>query len=154
MESHKIVGYTLLAIGFIVVIIPAYFGISILFRGGSAIPKILETPVLSDSTTTSNSTIISTSSLNAIITATFPAVNLVLLLLLSIILIYAGGVIMGRGVSLIKEIKLRAVREAVKEVSEEIEVKKEKVNEPTQREEPIASKQQEQAKKKHFWQRN
>jgi hypothetical protein len=154
MESHKIVGYTLLAIGFIVVIIPAYFGISILFRGGSAIPKILETPVLSDSTTTSNSTIISTSSLNAIITATFPAVNLVLLLLLSIILIYAGGVIMGRGVSLIKEIKLRAVREAVKEVSEEIEVKKEKVNEPTQREEPVASKQQEQAKKKHFWQRN
>ncbi|MGA2768214.1 MAG: hypothetical protein ABSF24_07865 [Candidatus Bathyarchaeia archaeon] len=39
MESHKIVGYALLAIGLIVVIIPPYFGISILFRGGSAIPK-------------------------------------------------------------------------------------------------------------------
>jgi hypothetical protein len=153
MESHKIVGYALLVIGLIVVIMPPYFGVSILFRGASAIPKILETPVLSDSTTTSNGTVISTSSLNSIITAIFPAVNVVLLLLLSLILIYAGGVIMGKGVSLIKEIKLRAVREAVKEASEEIEVKKEKANEPIQREEPIVSKQQEQTKKKHFWQR-
>jgi hypothetical protein len=130
MESHKIVGYALLVIGLIFVIIPPIFGISILFRGASAIPKILETPVLSDNTPTSNSTIISTSSLNEIIGAIFPAVNLVLLFVLSLILIYAGGVIMGKGVSLIKEIKLRAVREAVKEVSEEIEVKKEKANEP------------------------
>ena len=47
---------------------------------------------------------------------------------LSVILISAGSVIMGKGVGLIKEIKLRAVREAVKEVSEEtkVEEKKEK----------------------------
>ena len=154
VESHKIVGYALLAIGLIVVLIPAYFGISILLRGASAIPKILETPVLSDNITASNSTIISTSSLNSIIGATFPAVNVVLLLVLSLLLIYAGGVIMGKGVSLVKEIKLKAVREAVKEVSEEIEVKKEKANEPTPRQEPIASEQQEQPKKKHFWQRS
>lgn len=154
MESHKIVGYVLLAIGLIVVIIPPCFGISILFRGASAIPKILETPVLSDNTTTSNSTIISTSSLNDIIGATFPAVNVVLLFVLSLVLIYAGGVIMGKGVNLIKEIKLRTVRETAKEASEEVEVKKEKANEPTQPQEPIASKQQEQPKKKHFWQRS
>jgi hypothetical protein len=49
---------------------------------------------------------------------------------LSLILIYAGGVIMGKGVGLLKEIKLRAVRDAVKEVSEEIQVKKEKANKP------------------------
>jgi len=54
----------------------------------------------------------------------------VLLAFLSLILIYAGGVIMGKGVSLIKEIKLRAVRETAKEASEEIEVKKEKATEP------------------------
>jgi len=128
MEVHKIVGYALLVIGFIVAIIPPVLGISILFKGASAIPKILETPVLSNITTTSNSTIISTSNLNQIIEAVFPAVNVVLLLVLSLVLIYAGGVIMGKGVSLIKEIKLRAVREAVKEVSEEVEVKKEKAN--------------------------
>ena len=37
---------------------------------------------------------------------------------------------MGKGVGLIKEIKLKAVREAVKEVSEEVEVKKEEANKP------------------------
>jgi hypothetical protein len=78
----------------------------------------------------------------------------VLLLVLSLIFIYAGSVIMGKGISLIKEIKLKAVREAVKEVGEEIEVKKEKANEPTQSKEPAAPEQQEQAKKKHFWQRS
>jgi hypothetical protein len=130
MELPKIVGYVLLAIGLVVVIIPPYFGISILFRGGSAIPKILQTPVLSNSTTTSNSTLIPTANLNQIIDATFPAVNLVLLFILSLILIYAGGVIMGKGVSLIKEIKLKAVRDAVKEVSGDIEVKKEKATRP------------------------
>jgi len=130
MEVHKIVGYALLVIGLIVVIIPPVFGISILFGGASAIPKILNTPVLSDTTTTSNNTVISTSDLNQIITAIFPAVNVVLLLVLSLVLIYAGGVIMGKGVSLIKEIKLKAVRETVKEVSGEVEVEKEKANVP------------------------
>jgi predicted membrane protein len=132
MESHKIIGYVLLIVGLIVVIIAPIFAISILFNGASAIPKILETPVLSNTTTTSNGTLISTSNLNQIIGAVFPAVNVVLLLLIALILIYAGGVIMGKGVSLIKEIKLRAVREAVKEVSEEVEVKREKANEPEQ----------------------
>jgi len=130
MESHKIVGYVLLAIGLVVAIIPPYFGVSILFRGGSAIPKILQAPALSNSTTVSNVTI-SISDINKVITSVFPVVNLVLFFVLSLILIYAGGVIMSRGVGLIKEINLRAVRKAVKEVSEDVEVlKKEKANEP------------------------
>lgn len=83
-----------------------------------------------DTTTASNNTLISTSDLNQIITAIFPAVNVVLLLVLSIVLIYAGGVIMGKGVSLIKDIKLKAVRETVKEVSGEIDVKKERADVP------------------------
>ena len=140
MESHKIVGYVLLVIGLVVAIIPPFFGISILFRGSSAIPKILQTPVLSNSTTVSNVTI-SISDINKIITSVFPAVNLVLLFLLSLILIYAGGVIMSRGVGLIKEINLRAVRKAVKEVSEDVEVlKKEKANEPATGSESADSK--------------
>jgi hypothetical protein len=129
MELHKIVGYVLIAIGLFVVIIPPCFCISILFNGSSAIPKILQTPVLSNSTTSSNASI-STANINQIINAVFPAVNLVLLFVLSLILIYAGGVIMGKGVGLVKEIKLRAVRDTVKEVSEEIQVKKEKANKP------------------------
>ena len=124
MEFPKIVGYVLLVIGLVIVIIPPIFGISILFGGSSAIPKILQTPVLSNSVSISN-TSISTPDLQQIINAIFPAVNLVLLFVLSLILIYAGGVIMGKGVSLIKEIKLRAVKDTVKEEGGDIEVKKE-----------------------------
>ena len=125
-KPEKIVGYVLLVVGLVVVIIPTYVGISVIFRGVSAIPKILETPILSNATTpTNNATVllpISAADINEIIEKTFPAVNLGLFIALSVILISAGSVIMGKGVGLIKEIKLRAVREAVKEVSEEIEV--------------------------------
>jgi len=128
-KPEKIVGYVLLIIGLIVVIIPTYFGVSIIFTGASAIPKILETPVLSDATTpTNNATIllpISTADINEMIEKTFPAINLGLFLALSVILISAGSVIMGKGVGLIKEIKLKAVREAVKEIGEEVKVEKE-----------------------------
>jgi hypothetical protein len=108
MSSHKIVGYVLLLFGLVVVIIPPIIGFSILLRGSSAIPKILHAPALSNSTTG-------------------PVVNLVLFFVLSLILIYAGGVIMGWGVK-----RLRAVREEdIIEVSEDIGVlKKEKANEP------------------------
>jgi len=127
-KPDKIVGYVLLIIGLIVVIIPTYFGISVIFTGGSAIPKILETPVLSDATTpTDNATIllpISTADINEMIEKTFPAINLGLFLALSVILISAGSVIMGKGVSLIKEMKLRTVKEAVKEIGEEVKVEK------------------------------
>ena len=131
-KPEKIVGYVLLVVGLIVVMIPTYFGISVVFRGASAIPKILETPVLSNATTpTGNATAllpISGADINEIIEKSFPAVNLGLFLAISVILISAGSVIMGKGVGLVKEIKLRAVREAVKEVGEEIEVEeKEKI---------------------------
>lgn len=125
-KPEKIVGYALLVVGLVVVIIPTYFGISIVFRGASAIPKILETPILSNTTTlTGNATVllpISSADINEIIEKTFPAVNLGLFIALSVILISAGSVIMGKGVSLIKEIKLKALRETVKEASEEIKV--------------------------------
>jgi len=128
-KPEKIVGYALLTVGFIVVIIPTYFGISIIFTGASAIPKILETPVLSNVTIPmGNATIvlpISTADINEMIEKTFPSGNLGLFLALSVILISAGSVIMGKGVGLIKEIKLKTVREAVKEIDQEIKVEKE-----------------------------
>jgi len=127
-KPEKIVGYVLLITGLIVVIIPIYFGVSIIFYGVSAIPKILETPVLSNATTPTNNMTtmfpLSKADINEMIEKTFPSVNLGLFIALSVILISAGSVIMGKGVSLIKEIKLTAVKEAVKEAGEEIEVKK------------------------------
>jgi len=123
-KPEKIVGYVLLITGLIVVIIPIYFGVSIIFYGVSAIPKILETPVLSNATTPTNNMTtmfpLSKADINEMIEKTFPSVNLGLFIALSVILISAGSVIMGKGVNLIKEIKLTAVKEA----GEEIEVKK------------------------------
>ena len=129
-KPEKIVGYVLLVAGLAVVIIPTYIGISIIFTGNSAIPKILEAPSISLDNVTipmGNTTIvipipISTAEINEIIEKTFSIVNLTLFLAISVILISAGGGIMGKGVSLIKEIRLRAVKEAVKEISEELSV--------------------------------
>jgi len=131
-KPEKIVGYLLLVVGLAVVLIPTYIGISIIFTGNSAIPKILETPsIILDNVTIpmGNTTIvipipISTAEINEIIEKTFSIVNLGLFLAISVVLVSAGGGIMGKGVSLIKEIRLRAVKASVKEISEELRVEK------------------------------
>ena len=132
-KPEKIVGYLLLVFGLAVVLIPTYIGISIIFTGNSAIPKIIETPSISLDNVTipmGNTTIvipipISTAEINEIIEKTFSIVNLTLFLAISVVLVSAGGGIMGKGVSLIKEIRLRAVKESVKEISEELRVEEE-----------------------------
>ncbi|MGD9130595.1 MAG: hypothetical protein PVH73_03360 [Candidatus Bathyarchaeota archaeon] len=128
-KPEKIVGYVLLAVGLVVVIIPVCFGVSVLLWGRSAIPKILETPVLSLSDTeipVDNQTVvlpISEANINAVIERTFPAVNLCLFFVVAVVLISAGSVLMGKGVSLIKEAKLRVVREQTGEETEAEEKK-------------------------------
>ena len=129
-KPEKIVGYVLLVFGLAVVLIPTYIGISIIFKGASPIPTILEAPSISlDDITVplGNTSItipipISTADIDEIMEKTFQTVNLGLFLAISAILISAGGGIMGKGVGLIKEIRLRAVKDAVKEISEEVKV--------------------------------
>jgi len=129
-KPEKIVGYVLLVVGLAVVILPTYICISIIYEGTFAIPQILEPPSISLENVTipiGNTTIvipipISNADINEIVEKTFPIVNLGLFLAISVILISAGGSIMGKGVSLIKEIRLRVVKEAVKEISEELRV--------------------------------
>jgi hypothetical protein len=118
-KPEKMVGYVLLVVGLVVVIIPAYVGFSILFSGSSAIPKILEVPTVSfdyAAIDVGNETIvlpISAADMNEMVESVFPAVNLGLFFVVAVILVSAGGVIMGKGVGLIKEVKLRVVREQV-----------------------------------------
>ena len=127
-KPEKIIGYVILVVGLAVVIIPTYIGVSIIFKGASAIPIILEAPSISLDDITipyGDTTIvipipISTADINELLEKTFLTVNLGLFLAISAILISAGGGIMGKGVSLIKEIRLRVVKEAVKEISEEL----------------------------------
>jgi hypothetical protein len=127
-KPEKVVGYVLLAVGLAVTVIPVYFGVSVLFSGSSAIPRILETPALSfdgAEIPVGDRTVflpISEADMNEVMEQAFSAVNLGLFCMIAVVLISAGSVIMGKGVSLIKEVKLKAVRQ---EVSEEIEVEKE-----------------------------
>jgi hypothetical protein len=128
-KPEKIVGYVLLAVGLVVVIIPVCFGVSVLLWGSSAIPKIVETPVISLNDAeipVDNQTVvlpISEADVNEVIERTFPAVNLCLSFLVAVVLISAGSVLMGKGVGLIKEVKLRVVRE---QAGEEVEAEGEK----------------------------
>ena len=128
-KPERIVGYVLLAVGLVVVIVPVCFGVSVLLWGRSAIPKILETPVLSLNDAeipVDNQTVvlpISEANINEVIERAFPAVNLCLFFVVAVVLISAGSVLMGKGVGLIKEAKLRVVRE---QAGEEAEVEEEK----------------------------
>lgn len=125
-KPKKLVGYVLLLIG-IVVSIPIFFSLSILFTGSSAIPKILETPEVSFGNLevpVGDGTVIiriSYESINEVMGKFFPAANLYLFFVISIVLVSAASVLMGKGVRLIKEVKLKVV---AKEVSEEIAVEK------------------------------
>ena len=66
---------------------------------------------------------ISEADINGVMERVFPAVNLGLFLMVAAILISGGGVIMGKGVSLIKEARLKVVRaQAGEEEFEEKEV--------------------------------
>ena len=136
-KPEKIVGYVLLVVGLAVVLIPTYIGISIIFKGASTIPTILEAPSISLDDITiplGNTSItvpipISSADIDEIMDKTFLTVNLGLFLAISAVLISAGGGIMGKGVGLIKEIRLSVVKEAVKEISEELWVEKERITE-------------------------
>ena len=128
-KPEKIVGYVLLVFGLVVVIVPIIFGFSVLFSGSSAIPKIVEAPVLSFNgveVSVGSQTVvlpISEADINGVMERVFPAVNLGLFLMVAAILISGGGVIMGKGVSLIKEARLKVVRaQAGEEEFEEKEV--------------------------------
>jgi hypothetical protein len=129
-KPEKLIGYMLLAVGLVVVIIPVYFGFSVLFSGSSAIPKILEIPVLSFNGAeipVGNQRVllpIDDADINELIERTFPAVNLALFFMVAVILISAGSVLMGKGVGLIKEAKLRVVRE---QAGEEVEFERKDV---------------------------
>jgi hypothetical protein len=114
-------------IGLVILSIPLYFGLSILFTGSSAIPKILETPNVSldhlEVPVGSGTLImpIYDESINEVVGKIFSAANLCLFIGLSIVLVYAASVLMGKGVKLIKEVNLKVAR---KTVNKEVVVEK------------------------------
>jgi len=106
-KIEKTVGYALLVIGLILIILPACLAIWTFLRG-TQIPQLIPIPAGETSESVKSMVIFS---------------NVCLIFFILIITVWAGSIISSRGVTLVKEIKLKVARESL---SEEAEVVKEK----------------------------
>jgi hypothetical protein len=111
MKSEKIVGYVLLAVGLVFVVFPTWLAYSILL-GGRGLPELVPSS--------------GTDPTSAII-------NVLSMFFILIIAVWAGSIISSRGVTLIREVRLKVIREDVGE--EVLVVKKEEAEKP-KKEEP------------------
>lgn len=105
-KPEKIVGYVVLVIGLIFIILAAILA-CLLFSSGTQIPQFV--PVPTEGEFAKASAIIS---------------NVCVLFFVFIVIIWAGSIISSRGITLIKEMKLKTVEESLGEEAEI--VKKEK----------------------------
>lgn len=101
---ERIVGYALLIMGLILIMLPVYLAISI-FLSGSQIPQLISTPETSEAEF-------------AKAAATFS--NVCLVFFLFIIMAWAGSIISSRGVTMIKDVKLKFARENLDNAAESI----------------------------------
>jgi hypothetical protein len=111
MKSEKIIGYVLLAVGLVFVVFPTWLGYSILL-GGNGLPELVP----------SSSTDFTSGIANVLSVA-----------LILIIVLWAGSIISSRGVTLIREVRLKVIRE---DVGEEVSVVKKEEAEKPKKEEP------------------
>ena len=110
MKSDKIVGYVLLAAGLVLVVFPMWLAYSMLL-GGRGLPELAPS--------------LGTDSMGMFFSS---LINILLVFFILIIVVWAGSIISSRGVSLIREIKLKVARESVGE--EVLVVKKEEAEKP------------------------
>ena len=99
-KAEKITGYILLVIGLILIIIPALLALSI-FLSGAQIPQLVPTGETNEST---KSMIIFS--------------NVCLVFFIFIIMVWAGSIISSRGLTLIKDVKLKLVGKSLQEAAE------------------------------------
>ena len=104
MGTERIIGYVLLGAGLAIVTYSVVMAYSYLV-GVSPVPHFFETPEI-DGSTISSSLFTDTS-------------NVLMLSTMLVIIIFAGSVISSRGVSLIKEIKMKVIKEIDTEISTE-----------------------------------
>jgi len=111
-KPEKIVGGILLVIGLIFIILPVWMAYSI-FAGGTKVPQLILMP---------------TGETDGFSTAFTTFSKVCLIFFIFIIIAWAGSIITSRGVTLIKEVKLKVTRE---NLSEEVEVVKKEKSEKT-----------------------
>jgi uncharacterized membrane protein len=100
-KIEKTVGYTLLAIGLILVIIPVILALSIFLSGGQ-IPQFVPVP---------------TGDEEGLVKAIAVFSNVCMVFFIFIILVWAGSIVTSRGVSIIKDTRLKIVGKGVREAA-------------------------------------
>lgn len=101
-KPEKIIGYVLLVIGLIFIILSVWLAYSI-FSSGTQIPQLVPTPTGEDEFSKAF--------------ATFSNVCLIFFILL--IIMGAGSIISSRGLTLIKEVRLKVTKKSLEEKAEE-----------------------------------
>jgi hypothetical protein len=107
-KIEKSTGYTLLVVGLVLIIIPAVTAFH-MFLTGAQVPQFVHVPADQGSEFAGAFTTFS---------------NVCMLFFIFIIIVWAGSVVSSRGVTMIKDVKLKLVRKSLREVAEA--VKKEK----------------------------
>ncbi|MGB9778614.1 MAG: hypothetical protein ACPLW8_04335 [Candidatus Bathyarchaeales archaeon] len=97
-KAEKTVGYVLLVLGLVLIIIPAALAI-IMFTNQSKIPQLIETPAGASDF------------VNGMIVFS----NVFAFFFIFIIIVWAGSIVTSRGVTMIKDVKLRLVSKSLKE---------------------------------------
>jgi hypothetical protein len=111
VKSEKIVGYVLLAVGLVLVVFPMWLAYSFLL-GGRGLPQLIPASG-TDETSAFFSEIL----------------NVLFTFFILIIVTWAGSIISSRGVTLIREVRLKVARESVSE--DLVVVKKEEAEKPS-----------------------
>ena len=101
-KIEKTTGYTLLIIGLILIIVPALAAFA-MFLSGTQIPQFVPIPEAETESFTKAIAIFS---------------NVCLVFFILIITVWAGSIVTGRGVTLIKDVKLKLVRKSLRDVAE------------------------------------
>jgi amino acid transporter len=99
-KPERLVGYALLTVGLIIILASVVIAI-LLLLGNMALIQYIPQPVIAGSG--------SDTQLAQVIADLVPLFNVIPTFLLFVVLIYAGSVLMGKGVGLIKEINWTAV---------------------------------------------
>jgi hypothetical protein len=100
-KAEKITGYILLVIGLILIIIPALLALWI-FLSGAQIPQL----------------VVPTGETNESIKSMVIFSNVCLIFFIFIIIVWAGSIISSRGLTLIKDVKLKLVGKSLQEAAE------------------------------------
>jgi type II secretory pathway component PulF len=107
-KAEKIVGYVLLALGLVLIVIPAVLAI-ITFTSQAKIPQFIQAPA----------------GVSDFVEAMVVFSNACVFFFIFIVIVWAGSIITSRGVSMIKDVRLKLVSKSLKEAVETSEKVKE-----------------------------